>query len=93
MADDDKEFDDGMGPFDVALMLLPLVLLLLMLLFAEVEPIKIAELRKRLAQMDTEAGSRSYLFPRIVVVVVVLEFAFDFAAKRRKIRALGENSD
>jgi hypothetical protein len=27
VADDDKEFDDGMGPLDVALWLLPLLLL------------------------------------------------------------------
>lgn len=36
MADDDKEFDDGMGPLEVALMLLPLVLLL----FTDDEPSK-----------------------------------------------------
>lgn len=27
MADDDKEFDVGMGPLDVAMLLLPLILL------------------------------------------------------------------
>jgi hypothetical protein len=36
VADDDKEFDDGMGPFDVGLMLLPLLLLL----FNDDEPYK-----------------------------------------------------
>jgi hypothetical protein len=86
VADDDKEFDDGIGPLVVAPMLLPLILL-----FTDDEP---KETRRDVisGSSSLKFSSRSYPF-LLIVVVVLLNFASNFAAEKRTRLELGANSD
>jgi hypothetical protein len=92
VADDDKEFDVGMGPLDddVALLLLPLLLRLLLVLFADDE----TRINKMLiSEISKEFETFSYPFLIVVVVALLLKLAMGFAVKTQRRRELGANFD